>query len=102
MQALEATGPCTQAIRDIGLHHSLEFAAVSSVFTWHDGRLYSTPSSKADAHAAAWLSLEDRRTLTLFLANAQHAAAGGSSDLFQSTHFKAALEDFGLHASVQV
>lgn len=91
-----------QAIRDIGLHHSLEFAAVSSVYTFHGGRLYSTPSSKADVHAAPWLSLQDKRTVSLFLANAQLAAAGGSSDLFQAPHFKAALEDFGLHASVQV
>eukprot|EP00892_Ulva_mutabilis_P004083 jgi/Ulvmu1/2046/UM120_0042.1 len=100
-QALEATGPCAQAIRDIGLHHSLEFSAVSSVFTWHRGRLYSTPCSKADVHRAPWLSQQHRRTLSLFLANAQHAAAGGSSNLFQATHFKAALEDFGLHPSVQ-
>ena len=102
LQALESTGPCVQGIRDIRLHNYLEFSAVTSAHTLHQGRLCGIPASRADVHGASWLSPEGKRTLNLFLSAAQQAAAGSVADIFQSSHFKAAMEEFGLPESVQV
>lgn len=102
MQGLESTGPCVQGIRDIGLHNYLEFSAVTSALTLHQGRLCGIPASRADVHAASWLSAEGKRNLNLFLSTAQQAAAGSVSEIFQSSHFKAAMDEFGLPESVQV
>jgi hypothetical protein len=102
MQALESTGPCVQGIRDISLHNYLEFSAVTAALTLHQGRLCSIPACRADVHAASWLSAEGKRNLNLFLSAAQQAAAGSGSEVFQSSCFKAAMDDFGLPESVQV
>ena len=102
MQTLESLGPCVQGIRDIGLHNYLEFSAVTSAHTLHDGHLCGIPATRADVHGASWLSAEGKRTLNLFLSAAQQAAAGSASEIFQTSHFKAAMEEFGLPESVQV
>jgi hypothetical protein len=102
LQALLCLGPCVQAMRSAGIHQYADFAAVTSAHVWYPGSTQRVPASIADVHALQGLSALEKRSLWLFMQQAEQAATGKNVLLKESDCFVAALESFGLPGRIQV